>query len=254
MKNRTQVFVDEIISVQADKILSIEIIGSRVGENNLAISDLDFLIICKGKKDIGAVFETALQAQEKIFGIKPTKMNLFIQKFFLGSNSYNGIHLIIVGRDEFDDNFRPVSFRLKFMTKLIGRNIFLYEIKQNHFLFYGENFVDKIKIEYPGFLEKLACFLFPCIILLFLPLALFFSLRAFKIWCFKTVKYHNISLRAFAKITKRDYAFGNSLVETAKFFRYKPDEYQGNSAVLYFRVWGHIFRNLPFIFGLKRFN
>lgn len=254
MKNRTQIFVDEIVSAQTNKILSIEIFGSRIGENNLAISDLDFLVICKRKKDIGAVFETTLQAQEKIFGIKPTKINLLIQKFFLGSNSYNGIHLIIVGRDEIDDNFHPVSLRLKFMTKLIGRNIFLYEIKQNHSLFYGENFVDRIKIECPGFLEKLACFLFPCIILLFLPLALFFSLRAFKIWCFKTVKYHNISLRAFTKIIKRNYVFNNALFETAKFFRYKPDEYQGNSVVLYFRVWGHIFRNLPFLFGLKKFN
>jgi len=248
MRNRTQIFVDELVSIQRDKVLAIEILGSREGENDLTISDIDFLIFCKSKDDIHSVFATALQIQEKIFDVSTTKTNRFIQRFFLGSNSYHGIHLIILGRDELDKNFCPLSFRLKFMTKLIGKNLFLHEIKQNHHLLYGENFADKIQIDQPDFSEKLTCFVFPIIVLLSILPSIFFSRRTFKIWCFKAVKCHDISLRAFVGITKQNYRPSESLFNTAKFFRYKPDEYLGNSVLLYLKVWKNIFANSPFIF------
>lgn len=248
MRNRTQIFIDELISAQANKILSIEILGSREGEKDMAISDIDFLIICKSKKDIDSVFETALETQEHIFEIKSTGINKTIQKMFLGSNSYSGIHLIILGRDEFDENFRPVSFRLKLMAKLVGKNLFLHEIKQNHHLLYGKNFADEIQTDQPGFSEKLACFVFPGIVLLSILPSIFFSRRAFKIWCFKAVKYHNTSLRAFIGIAGQNYQPNESLLNTAKFFRYKPDEYLGNSVILYLKVWKSILANLPFLF------
>lgn len=254
MKNRTQIFIDELVAIQASKILSIEILGSREGENDLAISDIDFLIICKSKRDIASVFKTALEVQEKIFEIKTTRTNKIIQKLFLGSNSYSGVHLVVLGRDELDDNFRPISLRLRFMTKLVGKNLFLYEIQQNHHLLYGKNLADEIRIEQPNFSEKLTCFIFPSIVLIFSLPTLLFSRHTFKIWCFKAVKYHNISLRAFIKITKQNYIFDNTLFETAKFFRYKPAEYLGNPLVLYIRVWGHIFGNVPFLFFKKQNN
>ena len=252
MKNRTQIFIDELVSIQATKILSIEILGSREGENDLAISDIDFLIICKSKKDISSVFKTASEVQEKIFEIKTTRTNKFIQKLFLGSNSYSGVHLVVLGRDELDDNFRPISLRLRFMTKLVGKNLFLYEIQQNHHLLYGKNLADEIQIEQPKFSEKLTCFIFPSIVLIFSLPTLLFSRRTFKIWCFKAIKYHDISLRAFEKLAKQNYVFDDTLFKMAKFFRYRPDEYQGNSIILYIRVWGHIFGNVPFLFLKNR--
>lgn len=252
MKSRTQIFIDEIVLTQASKILSIEILGSREGENDLTISDIDFLIICKSEKDIASVFKTALNVQEKIFEIRPTKINRFIQRFFLGSNSYSGIHLVILGRDELDDNFHPISFRLRFMTKFVGRNLFLYEIQQNHHLVYGKNLADEIKIEQPKFFEKLTCFVFPSIVLLFSLPTFLFSRCTFKIWCFKAIKYHNISLRAFITITRQHYSFDNTMFETAKFFRYKPNEYQENPLALYIQAWGNIFRNAPFLFLKKQ--
>lgn len=248
MRNRTQIFVDDLVAIHRDKILAIEILGSREGENDLEISDIDFLILCKSKSDIHSVFETALQTQEKVFGVRATETNKFIQRFFLGSNSYHGIHLVMLGRDELDENFHPVSFRLRFMTKLVGKNLFLYDIKLNHHLLYGENFVEEIQIGEPGFSEKLSCFLFPSIVLLSILPSIFFSRRTFKIWCFKAVKYHNISLRAFVDITKQNYQPNESLFNTAKFFRYKPEEYLGNSVLLYLKVWKNIFANLPFLF------
>lgn len=252
MKNRTQNFVDELVSKHKDTILSVVILGSREGEKDLAISDIDFLVLCKNKNDISFIFSTALKLQEENFDIRPTSINKFIQKFLLGSNSYSGIHLIILGRDEFDDNFRPTSLRLKFMTKLVGKNLFLYEMQQNHQLLCGKNFVDEIQIEQPGFSEKLACFLFPSFILLLLLPIFLFSRRTFKIWCFKVIKYHNISLSAFIKITKQNYVFNKTLFETAKFFRYRPDDYENNLVGLYFRIWGNIFGNLPFLFAKNR--
>lgn len=248
MRNRTQIFVDELVSVHQDKILAIEVFGSREGENDLSISDIDLLIFCKRKNDANSVFETALRLQDKIFEIKSTKINKFIQKFFLGSNSYKGVHLIVLGRDELSYDFRPISFRLKLMTKLIGINLFLHEIKQNHHTIYGKNFVDEIRIDRPNFMEKLACFVFPCVVLLLILPGIFFSPHTFKIWCFKAVKYHNISLRDFTRISGQNYPFDLSLFNTAKFFRYKPDEYQSNSFVLYLKVWKSIFANLPFLF------
>lgn len=248
MTNKTKSFVDEIISSERHNILSIEILGSREGENNLNISDIDFLIICSNKKDIKPVFDNAIKAEEKIYGIRPTKINKFIQKFFLGSNSYKGVHLIIFGVDELDKNFHPTSLRLRFMTKLIGINLFMYEIKQNHQLLYGKNLIDEIQIKHPKFSEKLACFLFPSFVLLLSFPSFFFSRNTFKIWCFKAIKYHNISLRAFAKITKQEQDFNNELLQTAKYFRYRPDEYNGNSLLLYFQVWGEILKNITFLF------
>ena len=177
--------------------------------------------------------------KKKIFKIKPTKINRVIQKFFLVAIIIAGIHLIILGRDEFDDNFRPVSFRLRFMTKLVGRNLFLHEMRRNHHLLYGKNLFDEIRIEHPGFSEKLACFLFPSIILLFLLPTLLFSRRTFKIWWFKAIKYHNISLRAYAKIAGLEYVFNDTLFNTAKIFRYKPDEYLNNPIILYTQAYRH---------------
>ena len=250
-RNLTQIFVDELVLAHNDKILAIIILGSREGENDISISDIDFLIICKSKVNTHSVFETALQIQEKIFDVKTTKTNKFIQKFFLGSNSYQGIHLIILGRDELDKNFCPISFRLKFMTKLVGKNLFLYEIKQNHHLLYGKNFAEEIQINQPNFSEKLTCFVFPSIVLFSILPSIFFSRRTFKIWCFKAVKYHNISLRAFIAITRQNYQLDESLFSKAKFFRYKPDEYLENSLVLYLKVWKNIFQNLLFLFFKK---
>lgn len=252
MRNRTQIFVDELVSAHRNEILAIETLGSREGENDLSISDIDFLIFCKSKNDIRSVFTTATRIQEKIFEAKTTNTNKFIQRFFLGSNSYHGIHLVIIGRDELDENFFPLSFRLKFMTKLVGKNLFMYEIKQNHHLLYGKNFADEIQIGQPDFSEKLTCFVFPSIMLLSILPSIFFSRRTFKIWCFKAVKYHNISLRAFIGITKQNHQLNESLFNTAKFFRYKPDEYLGNSVVLYLKVWKNILANLPFLFGRTR--
>lgn len=248
MTNKTKIFVDELISSGQHNILSIEILGSREGENNLNISDIDFLIICSNKKDIKPIFDNAIKVQKKIYGIKPTKINKLIQKFFLGSNSYKGVHLIILGMDEFDKNFHPTSLRLRFMTKLIGINLFMHEIKQNHQLLYGKNLVDEIQIEYPKFSEKLACFLFPSFVLFLSFPSFFFSRDTFKIWCFKAIKYHNISLRAFAKITKQEQDFNSELLKAAKYFRYRPREYNGNSLFLYFRVWREILKNMTFLF------
>ena len=249
MRNRTKIFIDELTTTRRNKILAIEVFGSREGENDLEISDIDFLIVCRRKADASLVFQSALQLQEKIFETKITKINRFVQKFFLGSNSYKGIHLIVLGRDELDDNFQPLSFRLKLMMKLISRNLFLYEIKQNHNLLFGQDFINKIKIEQPNFGEKLACFVFPSIVLLSILPTIVFSKRTFKIWCFKAVKYHNTSLRAYTSIIKQNYPFDLSLFNTAKFFRYKPDEYLGNTFGLYLRVWKNILGNLPFLFG-----
>lgn len=252
MKSATQIFVDKLVEKQKEKILSVEILGSREGENDLTISDIDFLILCNDRADIDSVFDTALQLQKQIFGVKPTRVNGSIQKFFLGSNSYNGVHLIILGRDELDSNFRPNSFRLKLMTKLVGINLFLYEIKQNHSLLYGKNFVDKIRIEQPNFSEKITCFIFPAIVLLLAFPSIIFSRRTFKIWCFKTIKYHTLSLRALAEITGQNFADKSALLNTAKNFRYKPDEYSNSILFLYFRVWAEIFGNLRLLFSKNK--
>ena len=249
MQNKTQIFVDKLLSERQDRILSIEILGSREGEKDISISDIDILVLCKRKNDIRFVFTTALQIQENIFDVKTTIINRFIQRFLLGSNSYSGVHLIIIGKDELDENFHPLSFRLRLMTKLIGKNLFLYEIKQNHHLLYGKNFIDKIQIAQPNFSEKLTCFIFPVVVLIVTLPAIIFSQRAFKIWCFKAIKYHNISLQAYTSITGQNHSFDPSLFNVAKFFRYKPDKYERNSLFLYVKVWKNIFTNLPFLFS-----
>lgn len=246
--NKTQIFANELIASTENKILAIGSFGSHRGENDLDISDIDFLIVCKTKKDINSVFNTGLKLQEKVFNTKITRVNRFIQKNFLGSNSYDGVHLIIFGRDEFDKNFYPRSLRLILLTKLIGRNIFLYEIKQNHHLLYGENFVNDIKIGHPDFLEKLTCFSFPILVLLLSLPTILFSRRTFKIWCFKAIKYHNMSLRAFVDIDKKNYMIDDSMLNIAKKFRYKPEEFKGSSIILYLQVWKNILGNIRFIF------
>ena len=60
------------------------------------------------------------------------------------------------------------------MTKLVGKNLFLYEIKQNHHLLYGKNFAEEIQINQPNFSEKLTCFVFPSIVLFLYCQAYFF--------------------------------------------------------------------------------
>ncbi len=254
MENRTQLFVEELVRDQKDKIISVEVLGSGVGEKDLAISDIDLLIICPGKRDTKKVFAAAVRAQEKIFGIHPTRLNAFIQRIFLASNSFGGIHLIVIGRDELNESFQPVSFRLRLMTKLVGRNLFLFEIKKNHRLLYGHDFSREIKVGRPGFSEKLACFLLPATVLLSALPAVILQRQAGKIWCFKAINYFNTGSCSLAAIEGRQADAEGEMVKTAKCYRYQPDEYRQNIFWLYCQVWREIFGQLPFLFRRNGHN
>ena len=80
-RNLTQIFVDELVLAHNDKILAIIILGSREGENDISISDIDFLIICKSKMNTHSVFKTALQIQEKFLMLKLQKRISLFKNF-----------------------------------------------------------------------------------------------------------------------------------------------------------------------------
>jgi predicted nucleotidyltransferase len=249
MSDKVQIFVNKISNQQKDKILSIYILGSRVGENDLGISDIDLLIICKRSEDIGSVFQTCIEEELNIFEIVPNKFNQFIQRFFLGSNSYRGIHLVILGRDEFDASFSPKSLRLKVLSKIIGINLLLNEIKSSSQLQFGVDLADKFKVQTPSNWEKITCFIFPIFVLIFSFPLYFIDKRSFKIWCFKAIKYHHVSLTSFLELSSQKHIFDDTLFEVAKKYRYNPDKYLENSLNLYFRSYANIIKNIPFIFS-----
>src|SRR5215831_12585991 len=119
MSSKLEMFACEIADACQGKVLTIATLGSRHGENDLSLSDIDLLVLCKNKADIPSVFETSLKLKEKIFHLSPAKSTRWMQQFLLASNRYNGIHLIILGMDEFDEDFQPTSFRLRLLTKIM---------------------------------------------------------------------------------------------------------------------------------------
>jgi len=248
--NKIKEFTDALAREFPNKILTIVSFGSRQGERDLDISDVDLLIFSKQKVDVKLIFERGLELKEKIFNLKTTRSTHWIQEYLLGSNSYGGLHLIVLGRDEFDENFNPLSFRLKLLSKIISRNILLFEIKKNYRLLFGEDIIDKARINPLKLSDRITCFLFPLLVLLILPLS-FCGRRTFKIWCFKAIKYHYQGLGAIAEIAREqggtanlDIDFNDELFNLAKIYRYKPDDYKGSILALYLRTWLNMALNL----------
>ncbi len=243
-------FIKDLVSKFDKEIVSIIEFGSKRGEKNLYLSDIDVLILCRHHDKIGEIMEVARYYEKQIFKIVHSNVNNFIEKYFLGTNDPGGVHAVIISKDEFARNFKPKSLRLKILTFFISRPIFLYRLKSESNLLWGDDIVHDLKIPRLRLSDRLRAFSLPIVVLIFSPLAVF-NREKFVVWCCKAVKYYCDYVEVFDRLTRATSPHLNGMivenkavVEIAKKFRYKPKDYPHNRLGLYFTVWSFFIGNI----------
>lgn len=249
MQPKIVLFTEKLKLEKSNKISSIYLIGSNRGEADISIADLDLLIISKRKSETKNIFFAAQKIAEEIYNTKTTKINSFIQRNFLGSNDYKGIHVIVLGEDEFSEDFKPLSIRLKILSLFFGHSLFLEELKHNIQLLFGKNFIETIPKRTPDISDKIACFLLPMIILIIIIPEYFLSINTFKIWVFKVIKYHFTNTQTLIRLNGGENFKPSALPSLAHAYRYSPESYTLNSAKLYFATWTYIFSHISILFN-----
>lgn len=244
MPERAKAFADRLFAAHGNDICAIAQIGSGEGARDLTISDLDFFILVRKRKKAGLVFAHAHAVQQEVYGVRTSCFNRLVQRFCLGSCAFGGIHLIVVGQDELDDRFQPKSRRLRVLTALIGRNIFLRNVSRNHRLLAGTDIGKAIKPQLPHRTELFSCFLFPTLILILTVPLLFCSARSAKIWSMKAIKYHHQNLSAYLELTEEHCILRCETNALAEKYRYHPDACPLGRWRMFGVAWGAMLSNL----------
>lgn len=253
MKNFNR-FLNVVENSLGSEIISLIVFGSKKGEENPKLSDIDILIILKNKKHLSQIISKIRELESKIIHVSHSELTNLIQIYFLGSSDFTGIHLIAISKEEFDKMFNPKSLRLKFLTKfLISRTIFLYKLKEEYSLIFGKNLLKNIKLSKISFWDRVLSLSLSYIILLLLPFTSSDS-KKFKIWCFKASKYYYTCIESYSKmalnnpnISIYDLDFDITMLNVAKKFRYNPAKYKDGVIELYFKTWFYLIRNTSFI-------
>ncbi len=256
MQTKFVLFKNEFIEAIKNDVYSVLEFGSSIGEQHPDISDIDILIIASDTKRIPRIFSVARSLERKHLGISHLPSCDFLEKRLLFSNDFTGVHLLILSRDELDSQFQPKSLRLKILTTLlIGRTLFIYNIKHHHRLLFGVDISKKVKTPALTFFDRISAFTFPAFVLLALALPLaILDKHKFKIWCFKALKYHREILLSYVKLYLdnnnldiHDLKLHWSLLDMAEKYRYSQNSYRGTRLALYLKSWGCLVSNLPFL-------
>lgn len=249
-------FIEQIKLLLSEDIISLFEFGSKEGERDLKTSDIDICIITKDSQSSKKIMGTIKKLEKEIFHISHSKVFEYLEKtWFFGS--YNGLHIILISQNEFSNSMQPKSFRLKFISFLLGPNMLLYNLKKQARVLIGQNIFENVPIQKLTFFDRLSVFAPSGMILIALP---FLRLKkdVLKIWCFKAVKSHAENMLAYSKLK-----FGNEtiqmkdlendflIIQKAMQYRYFPEKFSESSVKLYLDSWGLLMHNLPFLFKDK---
>ena len=241
-------------------IIAIYEFGSGYGITHPEISDVDLFIVTKTVGDIPIVLNRINELEENILHWPHSATKDFIEKHFLGSNDIGGLHLILISKEELKlgriKKHRRLqgsfvkSLRLRLLTGLlISEYIFLYKIKNQAKLVFGDEVLDNMQIPRPGAADRIKSFTLSFVVLLLAPLTLFNEFK-FKVWCFKATKYYMDCIETYYKMTgnnNRSGRFNNLFYSRVKASRYTPEQYHSGRLKLYLATWYYLFRNLNFI-------
>lgn len=260
MHSKFGLFVQKVNTAVADEIVSMVQFGSCKGISHPQVSDIDVLVLAKDRNKIPQLVKIIREIEKNVLHINHSEFTNVLEEDSFASNDFKGIHLIIIGRDEINHNFKPKSLKLKIITTfMISRSIFLYNLKHHYKLLIGEDIVKDLKIPNPGFSDRFIPFLDSILFLLVVP---FFAYKknSFKIWCFKVIKFFSEYIETYARIQYhndniiiRDIVIPYDLVELAHKGRYNPSSYTKSQWELYLRTWLFIFQNSSFLlYGSKQ--
>ena len=123
----------------------------------------------------------------------------------------------------------------------------------------GPDYVSKIKVKKFTLGDRILSVPLSYLILLVLPFACW-NKNDFKIWCFKIPKFLTHNIHSYTEVmTKKKVAYNKlgydmSMHNLSKKYRYKPEEYKGSLAGLYFKAWKTVLKNTSFIWRGVRLN
>src|SRR3989344_1009290 len=165
------------------QVVSIIAFGSLRGVRQPAMSDIDLLIVTKQRADIPVVMQVVRGAERQSFHTTHSPLTNFLQRQFLGSNDFSGVHVIPLSQEEFDRQFHPKSFRLRLITAfLMSEPLFLATLQKRYRVLVGKDLLRNVRIPRPMIADRVRIFILPILILLVLPFTCRNS-RSFKIWC-----------------------------------------------------------------------
>lgn len=249
-------FINQVTTKIGSQIITIIEFGSTKGEIHPQVSDIDMLVLAKDKKVIPEIVSVIRTVEKEILHTTHSQTTDYIEENYFGSEDFTGIHVIALGRNELDANFKPKSLRLKIFTTLfISQPIFVYHLKHQSKILWGENMLDHIRISQVTFRDRLAAFIPLMIFLCILPF-LRLNKKQFRIWCFKILKYHVDVRMTYLKIRLHNEALSvknlpvdQSMINLANAFRYKPSKYHHSNQKLYLKTWLFLIKNIPFLWN-----
>ena len=238
--------------------------GSGHGARDPQTSDVDLFVLVAKKSDITPIFTLINQLDDRILHWPHSRIKDFIERHFLGSNEVGGLHVIVVSNEELvlgrlskSSNHRggfAKSLRLRILTALlISEGVFLFKLKNQSKIMYGENTIKNITLPSLGWTDRVKCFSLSLVVLTLAPLSLL-KRRKFIMWCFKATKYYADCIETYLLIKNGDNRklpskLRTPFYEEVKEYRYIPDKYEKSALWLYIRTWGHLFANIPFIWS-----
>jgi len=231
MDTKLEHFLQTFVEKIKNHITHVVEFGSFKGEHDLTMSDVDLLVIVRDQIPFQQIVHEAHRLEENLLHIHHSAIAERLQQLIFASQEYNGIHLLMVRRNELDEHWQPCSFRLKLiMNTFISKSIFLYAIKHHHRILYGEDSSKDIVVPKPGIQDRLAIRWFP-FVLLMLTL---FNIRHrtdFVVWCCKSVRYRESMEKIYCILTGKPY----QSLATIKFhqYRYNPTAYTGSRLSLW---------------------
>jgi hypothetical protein len=247
-------FINQLGREIGNEIIGIGIIGSGKGIQDPHLSDIDLLLIDKDTTKGHDIFKTVRNLEWQFLGTKHTRLTNLLQRHTLTSNDYHGVHILLIGDNELDENYRPQTLRLKILTSFISLPLFLYKLNKDLKIIYGHNYYKEPEMYSLGWRDRLTAFTFP---LLLVPFLLFtiFNRKSFIIWSLKILKYHVETMESYFEMVKLQPTSNlaerinreKSLIK----LRYHPESYAGRRITLILRVIVYIFQDSSFLFDAR---
>lgn len=253
-KENFELFLKELIDKHGKDIYTLLVFGSDHFYIDPTSSDIDLFIIEKDTSKRQTILTFLREIELKYFGTTHSKTSDYLWSNYLIGGDYYGIEPLLIGKDEFDEDFNSKSTRLKiFSTFFISKDLFLRNIKETGKVVYGENYLENFKPKNLGFFDRIKVFTFAGLILFTIPFFHLFQRKEFIVWSIKGLKYHFDIAGSYNQLMGKPSILNSEGIKKIYEFRYKPEQYKGNRFWLYIKVWLYIWSNIWFLFGINRY-
>jgi predicted nucleotidyltransferase len=247
-EQKFNLFLEELNENFSD-IISIYLIGSAKGIYHPHDSDIDLFIVVEDGTSINELFNLVRTLEKKYFGTEHSRITDFIQKNFLGSDDFTGIHLICVSKGNIKKSDIIIN---PFVNLIMSESLFIKHIQKQGKLLYGRKIEELHQPINVGIEERIVSF-FPLIILLIYPFKRKDRREAI-IWLSKLLKYHLDIAKSYYEVSYSknldydDLKLNKEILSLITTIRYNPEKYEANTIYLFIKVSWNILKNLPFIF------